>query len=46
VESYAERRQGPLDVWYDRVDVAAVLKIARQERAKDLQRQLRQQQTG
>ena len=32
---------GPLEVWYDRVDVAAVLKIARQERAEDLQRQLR-----
>jgi uncharacterized protein (DUF2252 family) len=32
---------GPLDVWYDRVDVAAVLDIARQERAKDLKRQLR-----
>jgi hypothetical protein len=32
---------GPLDVWYDRVDVTAVLEIARQERAKDLRRQLR-----
>ena len=32
---------GPLEVWYDRVDAGAVLKIARQERAKDLQRQLR-----
>jgi uncharacterized protein (DUF2252 family) len=32
---------GPLEVWYDRVDVASVLKIARQERAKDLRRQLR-----
>ena len=32
---------GPLDVWYDRVDVAAVLAIARRDRAKDLRQQLR-----
>jgi uncharacterized protein (DUF2252 family) len=32
---------GPLDVWYDRIDVAAVLAIARQDRAKDLRHQLR-----
>jgi uncharacterized protein (DUF2252 family) len=31
---------GPLDAWYDRIDVAAVLAIARQRRAKDLRRQL------
>jgi uncharacterized protein (DUF2252 family) len=46
VRAYRERMaelamMGPLDVWYDRVDVAAVLDIARQERAKDLKRQLR-----
>jgi uncharacterized protein (DUF2252 family) len=46
VRAYRERMaelgmMGPLDVWYDRVDVAAVLEIARQERAKDLTRQLR-----
>jgi hypothetical protein len=34
------RRDGPLDAWYDRIDVAAVLTTARQRRAKDLQRQL------
>jgi uncharacterized protein (DUF2252 family) len=43
VRAYRERMaelglMGPLDVWYDRVDVATVLGIARQERAKDLQR--------
>ena len=32
---------GPLDVWYDRIDVKTVLAIARQEQAKDLKRQLR-----
>jgi uncharacterized protein (DUF2252 family) len=32
---------GPLDVWYDRVDVATVLALAREERAPDLKRQLR-----
>ena len=32
---------GPLEVWYDRVDVATVLAIAREERADDLKRQLR-----
>jgi uncharacterized protein (DUF2252 family) len=46
VRAYRDRMaelgaMGPLDVWYDRVDVAAVLEIARQERAKDLRRQLR-----
>jgi len=46
VRAYRDRMtelgaMGPLEVWYDRVDVAAVLEIARQERAKDLQRQLR-----
>jgi uncharacterized protein (DUF2252 family) len=44
--AYRERmaelgRMGPLDVWYDRVDVTQVLDIARQEQAKDLKRQLR-----
>jgi uncharacterized protein (DUF2252 family) len=32
---------GPLDVWYDRIDVGTVLAIAQQDRAKDLKRQLR-----
>ena len=46
VRAYRDRMaelgtMAPLDVWYDRVDVAAVLDIARQERAKDLRRQLR-----
>jgi uncharacterized protein (DUF2252 family) len=46
VRAYRERMaelgvMGPLDVWYDRVDIAAVLTIARQEGAKDLKRQLR-----
>jgi uncharacterized protein (DUF2252 family) len=46
VRAYRERmaelgRMGPLDVWYDRVDVTQVLDIARQEQAKDLKRQLR-----
>ena len=46
VRAYRERMaelgvMGPLDVWYDRVDIAAVLAIARQEGAKDLKRQLR-----
>jgi hypothetical protein len=45
VRAYRERMaelavMGPLDAWYDRIDVAAVLAIARQRRAKDLQRQL------
>jgi uncharacterized protein (DUF2252 family) len=31
---------GPLDVWYDHIDVATVLAIAKQEQAKDLRRQL------
>ncbi len=43
VRAYRERMaelgvMGPLDVWYDRVDIAAVLAIARQEGAKDLKR--------
>jgi uncharacterized protein (DUF2252 family) len=46
VRAYRDRMtelgaMGPLEVWYDRVDVATVLEIAQQERAKDLQRQLR-----
>ena len=46
VRSYRERMaelgvMGPLDVWYDRVDVAAVLALARQKGAKDLKRQFR-----
>jgi hypothetical protein len=46
VRAYRERMaelgtMGPLDVWYDRVDVAAVLAIAALERAKDLKKQLR-----
>jgi uncharacterized protein (DUF2252 family) len=46
VGAYRERMAelatlGPLDIWHQRVDVAAVLDIARQARAKDLQRQLR-----
>ena len=32
---------GPLDVWYDRIDVQRVLEIARQRKAKDLKRALR-----
>ena len=32
---------GPLDAWYDRIDAATVTAIARQERARDLQHQLR-----
>jgi uncharacterized protein (DUF2252 family) len=44
--AYRERlrelsRLGPLDVWYDRVDVQRVLEIARQRKAKDLQRAFR-----
>jgi Uncharacterized protein conserved in bacteria (DUF2252) len=43
VRAYRERMaelgvMGPLDVWYDRVDIAAVLAIARQEGVKDLKR--------
>ena len=46
VRAYRERMaelgvMGPLDVWYDRVDIGAVLAVARQEGAKDLKRQLR-----
>jgi uncharacterized protein (DUF2252 family) len=46
VRAYRERMAelavlGPIDVWHDRVDVAAVLAITRQARAKDLRRQLR-----
>jgi uncharacterized protein (DUF2252 family) len=46
VGAYRERMAelatlGPLDIWHQRVDVAAVLDIARQARAKDLRRQLR-----
>jgi uncharacterized protein (DUF2252 family) len=46
VRAYRERMAelavlGPIDVWHDRVDVAAVLAIARQARARDLRRQLR-----
>ena len=46
VRVYCERmaelaRMGPLDAWYDRIDAATVTAIARQERAKDLQQQLR-----
>jgi uncharacterized protein (DUF2252 family) len=46
VRAYRQRMaelaaMSPLDVWYDRVDVAAVLAIARRRRAKDLERQLR-----
>jgi uncharacterized protein (DUF2252 family) len=46
VQAYRSRMgelaaMGPLDVWYDRVDVAAVLAIAKQQQAKDLRRQLR-----
>jgi uncharacterized protein (DUF2252 family) len=46
VRAYRERMaelglMGPLDVWYDRVDVAQVLAIAQQEQARDLKRQLR-----
>jgi uncharacterized protein (DUF2252 family) len=46
VQAYRSRMgelaaMGPLDVWYDHVDVAAVLAIAKQEQAKDLRRQLR-----
>src|SRR6201995_965829 len=45
VRAYRERMaevavMGPLDAWYDRIDVAAVLTLARQRRAKDLLRQL------
>src|SRR6202046_1019195 len=32
---------GPLDVWYDHIDVATVLAIAKQGQANDLRRQLR-----
>jgi uncharacterized protein (DUF2252 family) len=32
---------GPLEVWYDRINAAAVLAIARQQQADDLRRQLR-----
>ncbi len=32
---------GPLDVWYDRIDVQKVLEMARQRRAKDLKRALK-----
>ena len=46
VQAYRSRMRelaamGPLDVWYDRVDVATVLAIAKQEQARDLRRQLR-----
>ena len=39
VRVYRERmaelaRMGPLDAWYDRIDVAAVLSIARQRGAR------------
>jgi uncharacterized protein (DUF2252 family) len=34
-------RCGPLDVWYDRVDVNRVLDIARERKAQDLRRALR-----
>ena len=45
VRAYRERmaelaRVAPLDVWYDRIDVATVLAIARQRRARELERQL------
>ena len=45
IRAYRERMaelavMGPLDAWYDRIDAAAVLTLARQRRAKDLQRQL------
>jgi uncharacterized protein (DUF2252 family) len=46
VQAYRSRMgelaaMGPLDVWYDHIDVATVLAIAKQEHAKDLRRQLR-----
>jgi hypothetical protein len=45
VRAYHERmaelaRVAPLDAWYDRIDVATVLAIARQRRARELERQL------
>ena len=46
VQAYRERMRdlaelGPLDVWYDRIDVQRVLEIARQRKAKDLKRALK-----
>ena len=46
VRAYRERMRdlaelGPLDVWYDRIDVQKVLEMARQRKAKDLKRALR-----
>jgi Uncharacterized protein conserved in bacteria (DUF2252) len=51
VQAYRSRMgelaaMGPLDVWYDRIDVATVLAIAKQEQAKDLRRQLRVARVG
>ncbi|MGZ4757094.1 MAG: DUF2252 domain-containing protein [Acidimicrobiia bacterium] len=46
VQAYRRRmaelaRLGPLDVWYDRIDVSRVLAIARERKAKDLKLALR-----
>ena len=46
VRAYRERMRdlaelGPLEVWYDRIDVQRVLEVARQRKAKDLKRALR-----
>jgi uncharacterized protein (DUF2252 family) len=46
VQAYRRRmaelaQLGPLDVWYDRIDVNRVLDIARERKAKDLERALR-----
>ncbi len=46
VQAYRQRmaelaRLGPLDIWYDRIDVNRVLDIARERNAKDLKRALR-----
>ena len=46
VRAYRERMRdlaelGPLEVWYDRIDVQRVLEIARQRKAKDLKRALK-----
>ena len=46
VRAYRERMRdlaelGPLEVWYDRIEVQRVLEIARQRKAKDLKRALR-----
>ncbi|MGZ4691177.1 MAG: DUF2252 domain-containing protein [Acidimicrobiia bacterium] len=46
VQAYRRRmaelaQLGPLDVWYDRIDVNRVLDIARERKAKDLKRALR-----